>query len=92
MIVSLTALSDLGDYSEFKRVICGDSKLLALLLGLQGGCTKCLCFLCLWDSRADHEHYQKVGWPLKMSCSQVNGMLLDSLLKSLERCCYLELI
>ena len=33
------------------------------LLGLQGGYTKYSCFLCLWDSRADHEHYQRVEWP-----------------------------
>ena len=58
--------------------------MLAFLLGLQGGYTEYSCFLCLWDSRADHEHYQKVEWPLEMSCSQVNGILLDRILKSLE--------
>ena len=51
------------NYSKFKWDVCGDFEMLALLLGLQGGYTKHSCFLCLWDSRADHEHYQKVEWP-----------------------------
>ncbi|XP_045133075.1 uncharacterized protein LOC123517160 [Portunus trituberculatus] len=51
------------NYNEFKWDICGDFKMLAFLLGLQGGFTKYSCFLCLWDTRVDHEHYQKVEWP-----------------------------
>jgi hypothetical protein len=34
-------------------------------LGVQGVYTKYSCFLCLWDSRADKEHYVKREWPLK---------------------------
>ena len=37
--------------------ICGDLKVIGLLLGMQGGFTKYCCFLCLWDSRATSEHY-----------------------------------
>ena len=29
----------------------------AFLLGLQGGYTKHFCFLCLWNNRADEQHY-----------------------------------
>ena len=32
-------------------------KVVGLDLGLQGGYTKYLCFLCLWDSLADNQHY-----------------------------------
>jgi hypothetical protein len=32
-------------------------KVIAILLGLQGGFTKYCCFLCLWDSRAVQLHY-----------------------------------
>ena len=39
--------------------------MLGLLLGLQGGYTKYSCFLCLWNSRADGEHYEKVHWPTR---------------------------
>lgn len=51
------------DYTTFKWNICGDLKMIAFLLGLQGGYTKFSCFLCLWNSRADKEHYQRRTWP-----------------------------
>ena len=35
------------------------------MLGQQGGYTKFPCFLCLWDSRADDQHYTKRDWPLR---------------------------
>lgn len=38
------------NYNEHRWTICGDLKVIALLLGLQGGFTKFCCFLCLWDS------------------------------------------
>ena len=60
---SVRKLLEKVNYNEFKWDICGDFKILAFLLGLLGGYTKYSCFLCLWDSRADHEHYQKVEWP-----------------------------
>ena len=47
-------------YEDFQWEIWGDFKMLGLLLGLQGGYTKHSCFLCLWDSRSDKEHYNKV--------------------------------
>ena len=36
--------------------------MLGFLLGLQGGYKKHSCFLCLWNSRADGEHYEKIHW------------------------------
>lgn len=38
-------------YSEHSWLICGDLKILTILLGQQSGNTKYPCFLCLWDSR-----------------------------------------
>ncbi|KAI6655377.1 hypothetical protein LOD99_2212 [Oopsacas minuta] len=35
------------------------------LLGLQAGCTKHACFLCLWNGRADDQHYGKNDWPVR---------------------------
>jgi hypothetical protein len=32
------------------------------LLGQQSGYTKYPCFLCLWDSRAKHEHWARKDW------------------------------
>ena len=46
----------------------GDLKMLAFFLGLQGGgrgYAKYSCFLCLWNSRADDQHYSRKQWPLR---------------------------
>ena len=43
--------------------ICGDLKVVSLLLGLQLDYTKHMCFLCLWNSRDDKNHYKRVDWP-----------------------------
>ena len=45
------------NYLEYEWLICGDLKVDGLILRLQGGYTKYPCFLCLWDSRADDQHY-----------------------------------
>ena len=50
------------NYVQFKWYVCGDFKMLGVLLGLQSGYTKYSCFLCLWNSRADGEHYEKMHW------------------------------
>ena len=50
-------------YAEHDWVICGDLKVLAMLLGQQSGYTKYPCFLCLWDSRAKQDHWIKRDWP-----------------------------
>lgn len=53
-------------YSEHKWSICADLKVVALLLGLQLGYTKHMCFLCLWNSRDDKNHYKMRQWPLRV--------------------------
>ena len=50
-------------HSEYKWKICGDLKVIGLLLGLQMGFTKHQCFLCLWNSRDDEHHYDQKVWP-----------------------------
>lgn len=50
-------------YEEYQWDICPDLKVVSMLMGLQGGYTKHMCFLCLWDSRADGDHYTKKVWP-----------------------------
>ena len=36
-----------------------------ILLGQQAGYVKYTCFLCLWDSRADDQHWQRKDWPVR---------------------------
>ena len=49
--------------NNHKWMVCGDLKVLSMLLGQQGGYTKYPCFLCLWDSRAKNEHWIREQWP-----------------------------
>lgn len=50
-------------YREYNWPLIGDFKMVAFLMGIQGGYTKYPCHLCLWDSRADSVHYQQRRWP-----------------------------
>ena len=49
-------------YLEHIWNICGDLKVVALLLGMQTGYTKHMCFHCLWNSRDDKHHYIVKNW------------------------------
>ncbi|GFS69422.1 uncharacterized protein TNCV_3401081 [Trichonephila clavipes] len=51
-------------YSDRKGTICGDLKIISMLLGQQSGYTKFPCFLCEWDSR-DRKHHVKQTWPIR---------------------------
>ena len=53
------------NYQEHKWLICGDLKVIGLVIGLQNGYTKYPCFLCLGDSQADDQHYVRQEWPLR---------------------------
>ena len=53
------------NYQEHEWLICRDLKVIGLVLELQGGHTKYLCFLCLWDSQVDNQHYLRQKWPLR---------------------------
>jgi len=57
------------NYDKCKWQIWGDLKVIALLLGLQQGFTKCMycCFICDWDSRAWSLHYSRKDWPARKS-------------------------
>ena len=50
------------NYQVHKGLICENLKVVELAPGLQGWYTKYLCFLCLWDSRADDQYYVRHVW------------------------------
>ena len=54
-------------YDKYKWKLCGDLKVVALLLGMQLGYTKYCCFLCEWDSRDKKNHYVNKLWPKQTS-------------------------
>ena len=49
-------------YSEYQWSLCGDLKVIGLLMDMQAGFPKYCCFLCLWDSRAISQHYKQKNW------------------------------
>jgi hypothetical protein len=55
------------NYSKFKWQICGDLKVIALLLGLQQGFKKYCCFICEWASIAWSLHYSRKYWSSRKS-------------------------
>jgi hypothetical protein len=50
-------LLDKINYKKHYWNVCGDLKIVAVLLGMQVGYTKYYCFICEWDSRAKDKHY-----------------------------------
>jgi len=64
---NMKILMEAINYDEFKWQICGDLKVIALLLGLQQGFTKYCCFICDWGSRARSLHYSRKDWPARKS-------------------------
>ncbi|GBM64654.1 hypothetical protein AVEN_91721-1 [Araneus ventricosus] len=53
------------NYQEYRWMVCGDFKMLTMLLGQQAGYKKYPCFLCLWDSRARDLNWTKTDWSLQ---------------------------
>ena len=66
MDLLLTAIS----YSKYGWKICGDLKVIGLLIGMQSGYTKFCCF-CEWDSQAKDKYYTPRDW--RMSENSVLG-------------------
>ena len=50
-------------YKKYQWEVCGDFKVITILLGLQPGYTKYSCFLCEWDSYARGTHFSRKHWP-----------------------------
>jgi hypothetical protein len=55
------------NYDKFIWKICGDLKVIALLLGLQQGFIKYCYFFCERDSRARSLDYSRKHWPARKS-------------------------
>lgn len=62
---TMKEILDLIQYNKFNFNIVADFKVIAILMGLQSGYTKYCCYLCLWDSRAYGQHFQRDSWPAR---------------------------
>ena len=56
---NMKMVPDIIKYTEYNWKICGDLKIISILLGQQSGYTKYPCFMCLWNSRDRDNHYKK---------------------------------
>lgn len=66
---NLELLLDQVKYKDHEWLLCGDLKVIGMLLGQQSGYTKFPCFLCEWDSRDKKNHWEKKDWPSRISLS-----------------------
>ena len=64
---NLKLLLEKVKYAEHKWQVCGDLKVIGMLLGQQSGYTKMPCFICEWDSRARSEHWTRKNWKQRNS-------------------------
>jgi hypothetical protein len=54
-------------YADQGWTICGDVKVISMLLGQQGGYTKFPRFICEWDIRDKTQHWVKKEWPKRQN-------------------------
>ena len=83
---NVKALLGMINYTSHNWELCGDFKMLAFLLGQQGGgYTKYLWFLCSWNSRADDQHYSRKQWPLRKELTPGTHNVIRQLLVLREK-------
>ena len=75
---SVKILLELIQYNDHNWDVCGDFKMIAFLLGLQGSYAKHSCFLCLWNSRADEQHYLVKNWPARKDLTPGSHNIVNS--------------
>ncbi|GBL97641.1 hypothetical protein AVEN_210842-1 [Araneus ventricosus] len=73
------------NYQENCWMVCGDFKMLTMLLGQQEGYTKYPCFLCLWDSRARDLHWNKSDWSLRGALTPEENNVINATLARPEK-------
>lgn len=63
-------------YDGHRWQVCGDLKILSIILGLQSGYTKYPSFLCLWDSTARAQNYVRKDWEAREGLEPGNKNVL----------------
>lgn len=81
---SMEAILRLIQYRQYKWLICADLKVVGILMGLKPGYAKHQCFLCMWQGRQNHFHYDRThSWPPRRTFrigegSQIKKPLVDA--------------
>jgi hypothetical protein len=60
---NLETLLSWTKYQKYNWQVCGDIKILSMLLGQQSGYTNYPCFTCKWESTARYRHWIQKDWP-----------------------------
>src|SRR5215469_12926628 len=66
---NVKTLLEMLKYATHSWDVIGDFKMVAFLMGLQGGNTIYPCYLCLGDSRDKNAHYRQRDWPQRTEFS-----------------------
>lgn len=66
-LIMMRGILNVIDYDKHQWLICATLKVIAILMGLRGGYTKCCCYICEWDSRAKDFHYKQKDLPRRQS-------------------------
>jgi hypothetical protein len=56
---NLEQLLEKINYKQHQWMVCGDLKVLCMLLEQQQGYTECPCYICEWDSQAQDKHWTR---------------------------------
>lgn len=72
-------------YEEHQWRISCDLKVVAILMGLQLGYTKHMCFMCLWDTRFKGNQYQTHYWADRATAPNVRGNVIHPSLVEKEK-------
>lgn len=72
-------------YEEHQWRISGDLKVVAILMGLQLGYTKYMCFMCLWDTRFKGNQYQTHDWVDRAAAPNERGNVIHPSLVEKEK-------
>ena len=75
---SVKILLELIQYNDHNWDVCGGFKMIAFLLGLQGGYAMHSCFLCLWNSRVGEQHYLVKNRPARKDLRPSSHNVLNS--------------
>lgn len=84
-IAHYTAFKESYDHSDHNWLLCGDLKIMGVVLGMQSRKIKYLCFVCLFDTRDQSNHNKKKKWPERKSSEPGSPNVLEKPLADVSK-------
>ena len=82
---NISTVLDRINYAKHKWLVCGDLKIISMILGQQSGFTKYPCFICEWDSRDRQNHWTKKTWTPRKALKVKEKNIVNEALVSREK-------